>query len=112
MEDEHAAGRYFFHLSISDTLLCNIQVLNNPRAQIFEDRKNLLTSTSTLKIAITIGFGATTMLKKRSHNHYFYQTKHKNQPKPETNLKKQPEKMLRTENSYNNSQRKRILYEF
>jgi len=87
MEDEHAAGWYFFHLSISDTLLCNIQVLNNPRAQIFEDRKNLLTSTSTLKIA-------TTMLKKRFHNHNYNQTNPKPQPTPETNLKKQPEKMV------------------
>jgi hypothetical protein len=34
------------------------------------------------------------MLKKRFDNHYFNHTNPKNQLKPETNLKKQPEKML------------------
>jgi hypothetical protein len=45
-------------------------------------------------IATTNGFSTTTMLKKRSHNNYYNQTNPSPQPKPETNLKKQPEKTL------------------
>jgi hypothetical protein len=48
---------------------------------------SFLTPTSTIKTA-------TPMLKKLFHNHYFYQTNPKPQPKPKTNLKKQPEKMF------------------
>jgi hypothetical protein len=51
-------------------------------------------ATTIVASAQAVGFGATSMMKKRIHNHDNNQTNPKNNPKPNTSFKKQPEKMF------------------